>query len=263
MSPFKRLAAAFLFLAGSRRRLSQYEPPRFAGLGGHLVLLGLLWGVLLAGLWETTYRLTTWARLMGWVVPACVCAVVTVLGPCRPGCLSLAQAVTATKRPKWFRLLRRPVFLGLAGAWAALNHALGWKEPHWPMWLPAQLAWLWPKAMYRVLLLAPVWGAWSMLVIGQFHRPTARTDPRTRHFAAGVKPIASAAYLVVPLAGTFVYLLFLWPPLRFVPPAAALLAALGGGAFIVRLRGGLDRETVLATNVVTQLAFLAACAAVM
>jgi hypothetical protein len=107
-----------------------------------------------------------------------------------------------------------------------------------------------------VLLLTPVWGAWAMLALGQFHRPTPETDPPTRHFAGSVGPLATAGYLLVPLAGSLIYLNFLYP-WHFIPPASALLGALAGGALMVRLRGGLRREAVLATNFLTQLFFLA------
>lgn len=258
----RRLAAAAVFLAGSQRRLERLAPARFANIGGYLMLLAVVWGLVLVGLWEAAYR-ATFAWLLNWVVPACVCAGATVLGPYRQACLSLGDTVALRGPRRWHGPVRCVTLLGLTAAFWALGHALGWKEPDWPTQLSPRWAWLWPKAMYRVLLLTPVWGAWSMLVTGNFHRPTDRTDPPTRHFAATTAPVVSALAMLVPLAATFAYLLFLRPALRFVPPAAGLLGALGGGAAVVRLRGGLDRQGLLAINIVTQLAFLTAAVAVM
>jgi hypothetical protein len=136
-----------------------------------------------------------------------------------------------------------------------LNHAVR-GYPDWPTQLPPAWAWLWPKAIHRVLLLTPLWGSWSMLALGLFPRPRADADACTLQFAGSIGPLAAAAYLLAPLGGSVVYLNFLYP-WHFVPPAAALLGALGAGTLLVRLAGSLDRSALLATNVLTQLAFLA------
>ncbi|KKK89720.1 hypothetical protein LCGC14_2730260, partial [marine sediment metagenome] len=163
----------------------------------------------------------------------------------------------------WSLRHRWVIFAGLAAAFAAGYHALGWKRPDWPTQLSPGWQWLWPPAMYRAVLLGPVWGAWSMLVVGQFNHPVARTDRPTRELVGGISPLATAVCLALPLAGTVVYLLHLAPALRFVPAGAAIAAALAGGALLVRLAGGLCRGALLATNILTQLAFLAASSAVM
>lgn len=147
----------------------------------------------------------------------------------------------------------------MAIAWAvALNYAVRYWDPDWPTHLPPAAAWLWPRALYRAIMLAPVWGSWAMLVLPKFHPPTGRTDPQTRTLAQSTSPLAAAVFLALPLAGSFIYLMFLGQAARFVPPAAAILAALGGGTILIRIRGRLCREALLAANVLTQAAFILA-----
>lgn len=257
MKVIVRIAYAFLYLAGSRRRLEAGPPERFARTAWAMVLLAMAWGLLLAGIWDLTYHLT-WARRLDWVVPAALCGAAIVLGPFRPAAAALLGTVLPNR---WW--LTWPALAALAALAALmLNHAVRYWDPDWPRQLPPAWGWLWPRALYRVLLLMPLWGVWGMLGVGQFHRPGERTDAPTRRLAETTGPLTAAIALALPLAGSFIYLMFLWTPMRFAPPAAAILAALGGGSAICRLKGGLCREALLATNLLTQLAFLAAYLAV-
>ena len=251
-----RLIAAAAYLVGSHRQLDRCAPQRLARAGGAIMLLGIASGLIQIGLWDLTFR-WTYRHFYNWVLPSAVCAAATCLVVYRRGALALIEAA----RPAWWA--RWPWLGALAGGWTVLlNYAVRWWNPDWPTQLPPALVWLWPRALYRAMLLAAVWGHWSALVLGQFHRPADRTDPATRALAEGASPLAGAAWLALPLAGSFVFLMFLPQALRFVPPAAALAAALGGGTLLVRLHGGLCREALLATNVLTQGGFLLAYAAV-
>ena len=255
-----RFVAAALYLAGSPAQLAARGAARFEGIAAPLMLLGLLWGVMLAVLWELIYRLT-FPTTMNWILPAAACAALTVLLPYRRACLALGRGLSGPRR-RW-PWLEWATLVGQAVAFFAAYHALGWKAPGWLRQLPSGWSWLWPRAMYRVLVLSPLWGTWSMLVVGKFHRPAPEADPATRRFLGSVSQASAAAWMALPLAGSFISLLHLAQPLRFVPPAAAIVAALGGGALLARRRGGLGREVLLGTGVLTQLAFLGACAAVM
>ena len=170
------------------------------------------------------------------------------------------SAVAAAPATGAISLLLRVLALGAIALALALvlNHAIRWHDPDWPRQLSPRLAWLWPRAILRVLLLAPVWGGWSMLAAAQFFRPNERTDIPSRHFIRGVRPLAAALALAIPLGAGMVYTQYLYTPLRFVPPVAAATAALAGGWLLVRLQGGPSRRTLLATNVLTQAAFLIA-----
>jgi hypothetical protein len=218
------------------------------------MLVGGLWGLAMIGVWDVTFRLT-WERLMNWVLPAAACAAATVLGAYRNGFLALLESAPLPRA--W---LKWPALAVLAvGFGFVLNYAVRYWDPHWPaQQISPAIIWLWPRTLYGALLLGPIWGSWAMLALPQFHRPDDSTDPHTRALARKTGPLATAVYLAVPLAGSFVYLMFLSPVLRFVPPAAALLAALGGGTLLVRLRGRLCREALLAANALTQSAFLLA-----
>ncbi len=255
----KRIISAFWLLWLPASKLKRHPPERFARTGGAVMLLGLAWGGLLAALWDLSFRLT-WPALLNWVVPAVVCAAAMTLGPYRLAAASLLEAAigrqaSPASAPPWVRW----VALGTLTALVALglNYAVRWWDPDWPTHLPQSWAWLWPRALYRMLILAPVWGSWSMLGLVQFHRPGPVTDAPTRQFAASVGPLAAAGYLMGPLAGSLIYMNFLYP-WHFLPAAAALAAGLGGGTALVRLRGGLCREAMLATNFLTQLLFLLA-----
>ncbi len=253
----RRFRGVWRYLTASRRRLEAAAPEELDSPVLPLAILSVGWGLVTLGIWEAVWRLT-WPHLLHWIYPAAACAAALVLGPYRRACVSLARSL-APRGWRW-RHLCWPAL----GVWAfACYHSLGWKTEDWPSQLASWLAWLWPRAMYRVVLLAPLWGAWAMLVTVLYHRPTPATDAPTRRFARGVSATATAAALATPLAATLVGLMYVSPALRFLPPAAAVVAAAVGGWLLVRRHGGLCREVLLGCNVLTQLVFLSTAAVVM
>ena len=269
MRAISRILSAAVFLTGSSDRVARRPAEHCARLGWPIMLLGALWGLAMIALWDIANRLT-WPMTFNWVAPSALCAAAMVLGPYRRATLSLVEMLIPrrrqgspnpdVRRDVWGPLAWVGVPLIALAVGLILNGALR-SDPDWPTQLPRQWAWLWPRALYRVLLLAPVWGAWGMLTLGQFCRPSDRTDEPTRRFAESVHPITSAAALAIPLTGSLVYLNFLYP-VHFVPPLAAIVAALGGGALLARRGGALTRPALLAANVLAQLAFLLAYLAV-
>ncbi len=244
-----RLIAAVVYIAGPSARVDALPAERPAG-GGPIMAVGIFWGLAMIGLWDLGYRLT-WERYT-WVLPSVLCALATVGLAYRRAFEGPLGLIGLGGWLKW------PALAALAAAWAyAVNEAVRYWGQDWPtQQLSPAIIWLWPRALYRVLLLGPVWGSWAMLALPQFHRPNERTDPHTRALARGTSPLAAALYLAAPLAGTLVYLMFLPQPFRFAPPAAAVAAALGGGSLMVVAFGGLCRRALLAANVLTQAAFL-------
>ena len=244
---FKRIISALLFLTASERRLETSDPRRFARLAWAMMLLSIAVGVVLAGLGDLTSHVTcvVWSGMLNyWTVSSLVCGSAIVFGPYRRSAESVIESAGGRSRAsRWIGLV-----LLAAGVAVILHYAFRQFNP----------GWLWPRPLCRVLLLSPVWGAWSMLVLVQFHRPDGRTDPPTRCFAETVSPISSAVCLAIPLAGSLIFLNFLHPWRHFIPPASAVAAALVAGTFIVRRRGEMSRKTLLTTNFLTQLSFLTA-----
>ncbi len=243
----KRIISALLFLTASERRLETSDPRRFTRLVGAMMLMSIAVGVVLAGLWGLTSHLTCvlWPSMLNyWVVSSLVCGSAIVFGPYRRSAEAVIESVGVRSRPS----RRIGLVLLAAGVAVILHYAFR----------QFNSGWLWPRPLCRVLLLSPVWGAWSMVVLVQFHRPDGRTDPPTRCFTETVSPISSAVCLAIPLAGSLIFLNFLYPWRHFIPPASAVATALVAGTLIVRRRGEMSRKTLLATNFLTQLGFLTA-----
>ncbi len=212
-----------------------------------------VFGLLLAGLWSVTSDLTrglSWKwKALDSILPALACGTAVAFGLFRQGARSLLSPLAG--RLPWLDLPSR-VLLAIAIALVLNAEAY---TPIFPTSLPMRLAWLWPPAIYRVLVLTALWGTWAVIVLGQFHRPTETTLEQTRRLVTTITPIWAAVSLAIPLAGTLLYLRYR-SPWHFIPAVAAIVAALGGGTFLVRTRGGISREVLLAAAVVTQLAFL-------
>lgn len=250
MAAIRRIWHAFLFLVASPRRLAKTPPEHFVRLAWPTMLLSAAWGLILVGVWDRAYHLT-WSSRLDWVVPSALCGVAVVAAFRRA-----ATALIGTFGPRRWWILWPALVALAAGIGALINYAVG--DPDWPTQLPQAWMWLWPRALYRALVLMGLWGAWGMFAVGQFCRCGPRTDAPTRRLIESTGPITVASALAVPLGASLIYLIFLPPAMRFVPPAAAIAAALGGGIVVCRLRGGACREALLATNFLTQLTFLAA-----
>ncbi|HET6429771.1 MAG TPA: hypothetical protein VFJ30_15250 [Phycisphaerae bacterium] len=261
MKFLRNLRAVWSYLSASPRRLGAGVPEGLDRPVRALATVSAAWGVAMVMLWHVVHRLT-FPALLHWIFPALACAAVWLVGPYRWGWMALARSATPSGG-RW-RAVRWAVLVGL-GAWAfAAFHGLGWKHTDAATQLPGWLGWLWPRAMYRVMLLTPLWGAWAMLVTVMYHRPTDRTDGPTRRLAGGVSAGAAAVMLAVPGAGTLVSLMSVEPAWRrFVPVAAAVAAAILGGMGLTRRFGGVSREVLLGCNVLTQLIFLTTCSLAM
>jgi len=185
-------------------------------------------------------------------IPALLASAAMLLGPTRQPLTSLARL---TSRQAESRSLTLAV---LAVGLVVLIQEIRVPVPCTEGWLWAGLAWVRPfEQHYRVLILAPLWGAWAMIVTPKFCRPGDHTDPATRTLANSCGPVLSAALLTVPLGLTVFYFQWMgwW---TFIPAGTALAAALLAPAGCRRLGGGLGRSGLLAANGLTQIAFLLA-----
>jgi hypothetical protein len=242
----------YLLLAASDRRLGAEPPGRFRWAWPELMLLSAAWGAGTGLLWEGCTLLFGWYSADFPLIPAAAVLAVMVLWMYRQSVLSLGEIAAGRSRAA------RPLATALLVVVLALI-LLGLKSwpPDWPYYLHPWLQWLRPRTMYRALLLAPVWGAWAMLITPQFRRPDWRSGPQVTAFARGCGPFAAAVCMAAPLAGSVVYFNHMpWTQLGI--SAAAVLAAVGGGRLLCAVGGGLTRRTLLATNLLTQMVFFLA-----
>jgi len=239
-------------LTTSQERFAARPPERFAGAWAGMMILSLLWGVLLSVLWGLSWRLFKEpANIL--FTPAAITVAVFVLWPYRLGTTALVEIVagpSVTFRAMvsaLFVAVLTLCFLGLSGT-----------HYHSEKSLPAFLAWARPAAeLYRVLILMPFWGGWAMLITGQFCRPNQYTEPAVSAFVRGCGPLAATACMLPPALLTWAYFHFLqgW---EISISAVTIVAAIAGGIVLSRRTGGLKRCTLLAGNVLTQLAFVLA-----
>lgn len=245
---------ALVFLAGSQEQADRLAPPpRRVGVCFLLIsaaggaVLNFLYGQILHVTWD-------YYRILNWIIPSVLIALLFALVCYRPALTALLEMIPRVRRlPPWGRRACLMVLAG--GICLAFNYGMGWQQDRSTL-LGRPWQWLWPEPLFRVLVLSPMWGAWAMLALPQFHRPSDRTDAAARALAGAVNPISAAILLIAPLGGTLVYLRYL-APWHLLPPAVALAAALGLGSGLVHANG-MNRRTLLAANAATQLLFLLA-----
>lgn len=240
-----------MFLTAGEESLAAQEPSRFvrAGLGTMGLAMGC--GLLLTGAWGLG-----WTLFHGYApltMPAAVTMAVFVLWPFRRACVSLADLCAGKDGSS------RPVVLcvlvvGLAMCLMSLGdfHSGEYALPEWLQWVRPG------EKYYRVLLLMPLWGAWSMLITPQFCRASAATEPYVAALARGGGAGTAAVCLVPPLAGSIFYFHYLGLWVQVVLSAVAVLGAIAAGLVCCRASGGLTRRALLAGNLLTQILFLLA-----
>jgi len=211
--------------------------------------LSLAWGVVSIWLWSLAWWL--FGEPTGRLMPAAVLTTAALLGPprrCVTAALHLLGGRDATSRA----LAAAVAAVVLAAGLASLQPDYYRQDAH----LHWAVAWIrpWVK-LHRVLLLMPLWGAWSMLITPQFVRPREGSDPVAAAFARGCSPLIATAVMGLLLALTVTYLNFL-PWEQWGVSAAIILSAIAAGLLCCRAEGGLTRRALLAGNAVTQLAVL-------
>jgi hypothetical protein len=243
-----------MFLTAAEEALARQEPSRFVRAWIWIMVQGLLWGMVLVNVWGLA-----WMVFGGYpplLMPAAATLSVFVLWPFRQSVTAFLDLCAAGGDPS------RPILAAMFVA--GMGMSLAWLSPgpwiiEYPI-LPWWLAWIRPGAsLYRVLLLMPLWGVWSMVITPQFCRAGAKADPVTAAFARGCSAVAAAACLVPILAATLFYFHYLDQRLQITISAVAALTAIASGVVCCRLAGGLCRRALLAANFVTQAAFLLAC----
>jgi len=243
-----RSRPAHMLLTADDQRLADEPPDRFARAWLGLMLLSLGWGIAAASLYGLAWQrfrdytgidlipvAAVVAAMAGWLYRKAISA----LGGALCGRSAEDRAVGASVVVVVLVLL----LLGLRS-----------RQPDWPTHLP----WIWhwiPRTMFRVLILAPLWGAWAMLIVPQFCRPTERTEPAVAALIGGCGPLTAAVCMAVPLAPTL-YAFRVWGWWYLTIPAGAIVAALVGGLLLCHRHGGPTRRALLAVNLLTQIVFV-------
>lgn len=243
---------AYVLLSASAEELAQEPPSRFRHAWLGLTGLSLVWGLCLVGVWAIAWDLFRDYELL--LMPSLATLAFFILGPFRLALLAMLEVLTGRQGP--LRAVVAPLLVvGLAMCFLSLRQDAYRSEYA----MPAMLAWLRPvDKMYRVLVLMPLWGAWTMLILPHFCRPGPGTEPPLAAMARGCGPMAAAAALVLPLAGSIFYFHYLGWGAQVKISAWAVMAALVGGVICCRASKGLCRQALLASNLLTQVIFLLA-----
>jgi hypothetical protein len=241
-------------LTAPAERLAADAPRGFRHAWAQLMVVSLLWGVFLAWLWGTAW--TVFGDYFGLPLMHVAAVVsVTALWLFRRSLLALGRCLGG-RDPRVQNLVGTVALLVLALALLGLRKsydrdALAWLPPMWQ--------WACPMLVQRVLILAPLWGAWAMLIACQFCKPADDAARGVIAFAEGCSAPAAALSVVLPLCGTVLYLHFLrnyvnwW---RLIVPTVTVAVAIAAGVLLCRRTGGLTRRALLASNFLTQLAFI-------
>jgi hypothetical protein len=244
---------AYMMLTAGDEELARQPPRRFAHAWVGMMLLSLVWGLATVQVWSLTWGV--FGDYSGIpLMPAAAVLSVYALWLYRHSILALAGVILTRQGHQVLATGTILVALSLI--------LLGLKSlnPDYPTDLPPAWQWIRPRTMYRALSLAPLWGGWAMLVACQFSKPAESAPPAVAAFAAGCTPLAACVVLAAVLSATIVYFGYLpWRPLSI--SAVAMVVAAAAGPAVSKRRGGLDRNALLATNLLTQLAFLLACLA--
>lgn len=227
---------------------------RFASAWVGLMILSLLVGVASCHIFGGTWKLISEYKPL--FIPPALTTAFLVLWPLRRAVSATAQVIggrdsTNVAAAAALTVLMMAVTLIAMPA----SQVFGEKD------LPAWLGWLRPQFdIYRVLLLSPLWGAWGMLIVGQFCKPNERTEPQVAAMLRGCGAFTTAALMGLLAAVTMFYCptreWTQWTQLS--TPGATIIAALAGGPFICRSQGGLRRNGLLCANVLVQLVFMLA-----
>jgi len=244
----------YMLLTADEGRLAAEPGERFRHAWAGLMCGSLAWGLANTVVWGAAWRVFGGYTLL--LLPSLAMLTFVLLWPGRQAAAALAEALAGGKsalRPTMAAL----IVLVLAGSLLAL-------QPDWyrsEYALPQSIAWIRPQAkFYRVLILMPLWGGWSMLIVCQFRKPDPTTTAPMAAFARGCGPFVAAACLALPLAGSIFYFSYLpWTQLSI--SGAAVFAAIVGGLILCPRNGGPSRNNVLATNLLTQIVFVLACLA--
>jgi len=248
----RTLWSAWLLMRADDDRLAGAPAEGFVGLWAGLMVIALLWGLASIGLWNLAGWLFGWPGGM-YAMQALTVSAAMLLWPYRRASESLVNLL-AGPNPAGCGLISAIVVVVLVTSLMVLRPDWYQQEAALPGWL----AWLRPESKIdRVLLLMPLWGTWSMLILPHFRKPGPQASPAVAALSRSCGPMTAAVLMGILLAVSAGYFAYL-PWTQLTISAAGIAAALAGGLYLAHKRGQTDRNVLLATNLLTQLTILLA-----
>lgn len=252
---------AYMMLTASDAALGAEKPERFTRAWMGVMLLSLGWGALACATWAGAHALfhlemgNTTSSIP--LLPALATTTVLCLWSHRRALLATSRKLlpVETMNADWTPALVLAVLVATVMAiFSAFTGGESGREPYLPLPDWAQnVRPYWRH--YRVLLLAPLWGGWAMMIAPKFRRFSPTAGDATTQFARGCGPLCAAACMLVPLLGSIFYFQFLWWWWQAII-CSLTIVSVPLWAQIAGRRGGLDRSGMLATSLLTQLVFL-------
>ncbi len=247
------LVPAYRYLTARPGGLPDPEADSLEGLWRGLVLWSLATGGFMVAAYAAGWTLMGEPVIRG--MPAALCIALPVLWLRRRSVAALAEMIGGADRTARATAGAALVAVAVMAVVNLQPMTYRWDGP-----LPWLLAWIRPTGpkLYRVLLLMPLWGAWSVLITPQLVRPHADRLPVEAALARGCGALTGAVLMGLMLALTITYFSFMTWACQLGIVAAVLTAALAGGVGLSKLAGGPGRRALLAADWLTQMVLLGA-----
>ncbi|MCK5114032.1 MAG: hypothetical protein KAR11_04645 [Phycisphaerae bacterium] len=239
-----------LILTASDSQLEAHQPEKFRRSWIGLLLLSLLWGVASMGLWNLSINI--FGRPSGVnIMSAMVLTAAILLVPMRLGAGFLCELLGG--KDSNTRMLFTSVLV-MVFVMCLMSLRADWHVAEYE--LPRGLQWWRPLSKSnRVLMLLPLWGAWSMLILPNFYRVDPESHPQISAMGRGCGPMTAVIIMAVLLGWSGAYFAYLsW--VQIGVSIAAVIAGVFGGLLLAHRNGQMDRKVLLAANLLTQLGVL-------
>lgn len=260
------LAARFLLPADERKHA---EDDNWRAAGHWLVFWGVLIGVAYAGVFRGAWRWFGEYEYIRWMPAAVVLAAdMGLLGyrlfagaaavadrryiPGPGGLTSVGlPAVTAVVL---IAIVKFALIVSLPEGRFQTQIEPGWGRATWGPWLGR----LYPEAIYRPLILMPVWGRWAMSLALCLGRPAPGASPRLQQMTSGARLSVVMLFWLLSAALTTWYCSGSSSDLlRGVTISLGVLTAAYCASFLAARRaGGQTEATVALTGLVAEVGFL-------
>lgn len=264
------LRAALFFLFPINTRGKVHASFAFESAYVWFVPLGLLIGLVWAGLFKSTWRLYGEVASLRVIPPLAIVLVESLItGPFLM--LGLARTVNLLTSARPWRpptdaaeplspVGTLALVLSVLSLWvfiASIPPTSGWWPPPGDWRYP--LRHLYPAPIYRSLVLAPIWGRWAILLAGTVGRTAKYSDDQTVVLCRPLTPGRLLLHTIFPMTITSAYLSRDGNYLTgIIAGMIVFLAAYVPSVVMARRGGGQTRQSLYAVGLVGQLAFLAA-----